>query len=84
MTKKELLLAEIEKLDDEELEELGDIIRAMTQARHRSQPSSLMSRLKRIKISGPRDFAANHDYYANGDVSATCSGRLQSVNARGC
>lgn len=70
MTKKELLWTEIEKLDDEELDELFNLIQGWAQARQETKSNSLMSRLKKIKIDGPRDFAVNHDLYSSGEKSA--------------
>jgi hypothetical protein len=70
MTTKELIVAEIDKLSGAELQELYALIREFTQMKRQSKPQSLMSRLKRIAIDGPADFAANHDAYVTGENRA--------------
>ncbi len=65
MTTKELIQAEIEKVDDEHLGELYRLIRDFTQHTEQAKPT-LMSRLKQVQIEGPEDFAANLDLYVSG------------------
>lgn len=67
MTTKELIKAEVDRVSDEDLEELYSLVKSFTEAKVQGTKQSLMSRLKRIKIQGPEDFAANIDLYMNGE-----------------
>lgn len=68
MTTKELIKAEIDRLDDELLDELYNVIKKLATAKKSTaKKSSFMSRLKDIKIDAPEDFSANLDSYTSGD-----------------
>ena len=67
MTTKELIKAEVDRVSEEDLEELYSLVKSFTEAKVQGTKQSLMSRLKRIKIQGPEDFAANIDLYMNGE-----------------
>jgi hypothetical protein len=70
MNTKELITAEIDNLSEEELDEIYNLIklfRAFTETKSTSSRQSAMSRLREIKIHGPRDFATNLDLYLNGE-----------------
>lgn len=66
MTIKESIQAEIEKLDETELEELYQLILEFVDQRQQASKGSLLTNLTQIKIDGPPDFATNHDLYASG------------------
>lgn len=59
MTMKEQIHAEIERMDEAQLDELYDLIKQFVQIRQETNKPSLMSKLKRIQIDAPEDFAAN-------------------------
>jgi hypothetical protein len=68
MTTKERLLAEIDHLSEQDLEELYALAVSFAQSREAGNRSeSIMSKLRRIKIHGPRDFATNLDLYLSGE-----------------
>ena len=67
MTTKELIHAEIEKLSEEDLEKLYGVVKSFTRSKASERKPSLMSRLRRIKIQAPEDFAANFDLYLSGE-----------------
>jgi hypothetical protein len=71
MTLKELIKAEVDEVSEERLDELYILVRQFNEvppSPSESRPS-LMSRLKRIKIDAPEDFAANLDLYLSGEKS---------------
>jgi hypothetical protein len=63
MTTRELIEAEIGKIPEERLGELYGLIRsfAASQAASSPQPDSIMAKLRKVRIEGPADFAANLD-----------------------
>lgn len=68
MTLKELIKAEVDEVSDERLDELYSLVRQFKkEPEPRKGRPSLMSRLKRIKIDAPEDFAANLDLYLSGE-----------------
>ncbi|HEY4573115.1 MAG TPA: hypothetical protein VIJ26_04110 [Thermoanaerobaculia bacterium] len=54
---KELIKAEIDRVDEERLDELYDLIRTFTRGKKGKEKATLMDRLIEIKIDGPEDFA---------------------------
>ena len=70
MTTKERIHSEIEKLDDEYLDEMYTIIRQLTQKEFHQKQPGLMSKLRQIQIDGPEDFATNLDLYVSGEKHA--------------
>jgi hypothetical protein len=70
MTLKERIKAEVDEVSDERLDELYSLVRQFKkEPEPREGRPSLMSRLKRIKIDAPEDFAANLDLYLSGEKS---------------
>jgi hypothetical protein len=69
MTTKELIQAEIGTLSESDLNELYDMIKRFVEAKRRAGSMSLMSKLKRVKIYAPPDFATNLDLYMSGEKS---------------
>lgn len=67
MTKKELIKAEIDNIDEEDLDEVYLLIKKFASSKQSGKKQSLMSQLKKIKIDGPEDFAANLDLYLSGE-----------------
>lgn len=67
MAIKELIHAEIDKIGEESLGELYEIVQQFAQSKSASGETSALSKLKRIKIQAPVDFAANLDLYLNGE-----------------
>ncbi len=68
MTTKEQIQAELEHLTEKDMDELLHVIREM-QADPKPVPTQklgLMSKLMKIKIDAPEDFAANLDEYLYG------------------
>ena len=70
MTTKELIHAEVDRVRDEYLDELYRLIKEFARSKEHAEKPSLMSRLKRIKIEAPEDFAENLDLYVSGEKSA--------------
>ena len=67
MITKEEIKSEIEKVPEERLAELYQIVRRFTQSRPLSSPPTLMSKLRRVRISAPPDFSENFDLYLSGE-----------------
>lgn len=61
MTTRELIQTEIERLGEEDLEELYSLIREFTRSRRPASEQSLMSKLQGIEIDAPEDFAARRE-----------------------
>jgi hypothetical protein len=70
MVTKELIKTEIDSMSSQDLEELYTLIRRFARSKQQAKKQSLMSRLKRIVIEAPEDFAANHDLYVVGEKRA--------------
>lgn len=69
MTTKELIQAEIDTLNENDLDELYNLIKRFLESKKRASPPSLMSKLKQIQIYAPADFATNLDLYVSGEKS---------------
>jgi hypothetical protein len=65
MTIKDLIKAEVDKVEEERLDELYRVVQKYS--RDETSESTLMDRLMQIQIDGPEDFAANFDLYASGE-----------------
>lgn len=59
---KELIQAEIDKIPEQELNEVYQLIKDFTDKKN-STKKGILSQLKQIKIQGPRDFSVNFDKY---------------------
>lgn len=66
---KELIKAEIDKVDEGRLGELYDIVRSFTRSERPVRPG-LLERLQEIEIDAPEDFATNFDLYVSGEKGA--------------
>lgn len=71
MTTKALIQAEIDRIGEDNLPELYQLIKHFAETRTLSRKPSLMARLKQIQIDAPADFAANLDYYMSEDQRGT-------------
>jgi hypothetical protein len=69
MTTKELIQDEIERLSEQELDQLYKLVKDFTQPKQ-SEKQSLMSRLRSIRIDAPEDFSTNFDLYVTGEKQA--------------
>ncbi len=67
MTTKERILTELDTLNEAQLEALYAVIQQFLQAESAQEPDSLLTRLSRIQIDGPEDFATNLDLYLSGE-----------------
>ena len=67
MVTKEEIKSEIEKVPEERLAELYQIIKRFTRSRPVSSQLTLMSKLRRVRISAPPDFSENIDLYLTGE-----------------
>lgn len=66
MSTKELIEAEIQMMDEKQLNELYPIVKQLAEAKKQA-PQSFMSKLRSIKIDAPEDFATNLDQYMSGE-----------------
>lgn len=71
MNTKELIEAEIQYMDESQLNELYKIVKQISKPTTQVSSPSLMSKLKQIKIQAPEDFATHLDLYANGTKRVT-------------
>lgn len=67
MVTKEEVKSEIEKVPEERLAELYQIVKRFTQSKPVSSQLTLMSKLRRIRINAPPDFSENIDLYLTGE-----------------
>jgi acyl-CoA-binding protein len=54
---KELIKAEIDRVDEEHLDELYDLIQSFTRGKRSGEGPTLMDRRMKIKIDAPEDLA---------------------------
>jgi hypothetical protein len=67
MITKEEIKSEIEKVPEERLAELYQIVRGFTLSKLAATKPTLMSKLRRIRINAPPDFSENIDLYLTGE-----------------
>jgi hypothetical protein len=67
MTIKELIYEEINKLEEENLSELSEVVKRFAQVKSPKPKLGALAKLKRVKIQAPVDFTANIDLYLNGE-----------------
>lgn len=67
MTLKELIYEEINKLEEENLKELYEVVKRFIQIKSTQPKLGVLAKLKRVKIQAPIDFTANLDLYINGE-----------------
>lgn len=61
MSPKEMITKEIDKIPEERLDELHKVIKGFTKKKNARKKGNLMTRLRKVKIHGPKDFAKNID-----------------------
>ena len=66
MVTKEEVKSEIEKVPEERLAELYQIVKRFAQSRPISSEPTLMAKLRRVRINAPSDFSENIDLYLTG------------------
>lgn len=66
MVTKEIIKSEIERVPDERLEELYEVVKVYSRAETESNGNTLFAKLSKIKIDGPEDFSENLDLYLSG------------------
>lgn len=69
MISKEMIKKEIDNIPEERIDELHQLIQEFTKSGNARKEGNLMSKLRQIKIYGPRDFAKNIDVYLSGETS---------------
>ena len=70
MSKIDLIHAEVAKVPTDKLDEVYGLVKGFSAGKKRKRKASFMSRLKRIKINAPVDFATNLDLYLFGEKRA--------------
>ena len=67
MSTKELIQADLDTLNDEDLDALYAIIKQFIHSKRSVEPQSFMASLRSIQIDAPPDFATNLDLYVSGE-----------------
>lgn len=67
MVTKEIIKSEIERVPEERLEELYEVVKVYSRAETEMNGNTLFAKLKNISIDGPADFAENLDLYLSGE-----------------
>ena len=66
MTTKEAIQAQLDLLNDDELDDLHRLIEQFIRSRRKGDEPGLLEQLMEIKIDGPEDFSRNIDLYLTG------------------
>ena len=67
MNTKQLILEELNKLEEDSLQELYGLIKNFANNKTSKKKQGALAKLKKIKIQAPVDFAANIDLYLKGE-----------------
>lgn len=67
MVTRKTINSEIERVPEERLEELYEIVKFYSRAQTESNGPTLLSKLRNISIDGPEDFSENLDSYLSGE-----------------
>jgi len=67
MITKEIIKSEVERVPEERLEELYEVVKIYSRAETESNGGTLFSKLRAITIDGPEDFSENLDLYLSGE-----------------
>lgn len=67
MTLRELINAELARLNECDLNDVYPVIQQVVQEKLSAHKSGIMSRLRQIKIEAPEDFSINFDSYLSGE-----------------
>jgi RNase P subunit RPR2 len=84
MTVRELIYTEIDKIGEESLDELYEIAQRFVQVKSNQPETGALSKLRRIKIQAPEDFAANLDLYLSSQLGATFCHNSAAINLDRC
>jgi hypothetical protein len=70
MTTKEQIRAELDRLSDDQLNELLKVVTQLSSSgTEKPVKEGLLDCLRRVQIDGPEDFASNFDQYVSGENS---------------
>ncbi|MDQ1729309.1 MAG: hypothetical protein QOD33_1434 [Pyrinomonadaceae bacterium] len=67
MVTKEVIKSEIERVPEERLAELLEVVKIFSRTETESNGDTLFSKLRKISIEGPEDFSENLDLYLSGE-----------------
>ena len=67
MVTKEIIKSEIERVPEDRLEELYEVVKIYSGSKTENNGSTLFSKLRQISIDGPEDFSENLDLYLSGE-----------------
>ena len=67
MVTKEIIKSEIERVPEERLEQLYEVVKTYSRTETENNGGTLFSKLKKISIDGPEDFSENLDLYLSGE-----------------
>ncbi len=67
MITKDIIKTEIEKVPEERLEELYEVVKIYSQPESEKNGNTLFKKLRTISIDGPADFSENLDLYLSGE-----------------
>jgi len=67
MITKEIIKSEVERVPEERLEELYEVVKNYSRAESESNGGTLFSKLRQVTIDGPEDFSENLDLYLSGE-----------------
>ncbi len=67
MVTKEIIKSEIERVPEDRLEELYEVVKIYSRTETENNGDTLFSKLKKISIDGPVDFSENLDMYLSGE-----------------
>jgi hypothetical protein len=67
MVTKEIIKSEIERVPEDRLEELYEVVKIYSRTESENNGDTLFSKLKKISINGPEDFSENLDLYLSGE-----------------
>jgi hypothetical protein len=67
MITKETIKSEVERVPEERLEELYEVVKTYSRSETHSNGGTLFSKLRTITIEGPEDFSENLDLYLSGE-----------------
>jgi hypothetical protein len=67
MATKEIIKSEIERVPEDRLEELYEVVKIYSRTESENNGDTLFSKLKKISINGPEDFSENLDLYLSGE-----------------
>ncbi len=67
MVTKEIIKSEIERVPEDRLEELYEVVKIYSRTETENNGDTLFAKLRKISIDGPEDFSENLDLYLSGD-----------------